>query len=459
MRRKIMMIGGAMLLGASTFGLAQPHAGGVLIGGGYPSNSTSYLNGLYSVDRATGKMTTVVDTFTARRPYYFNQTQMDVDNRTIALVTSGTNNTLYNLTYGLFRYNPATMRFSTIARSTMDFEDLSGLSIGQDGGYYITGYGRDTSNSIHYRVYRVAPSGQWTTVLSTLQLGYRQVFSSASIRDVDTGDLLIPADVSVGFFARPVYSLSHDGTIGTWNTSSGGPNPPYGMAQEIATGDLLHISGRTLYRTQKGRTATSSGSITSLVNSAYGVVFENQSVANPQLIAHSVVVGSSKTTATLEFIDPTTRTVTKTVTFVNTNTRTLSPYPSRPALNGNARYIQTVRTGSRTWDLKLSAPAYPNKPYVVAAGFSGVRPGVPFVGRHIWLNLDPLVPLTVDNKIPSVFDPGPLMLDGNGNATGKINTGFLPPAITLGLHIVLLVIDPAAPQGVAFITEPFPVTV
>jgi len=91
------------------------------------------------------------------------------------------------------------------------------------------------------------------TLPTTLELGYSQHFEYPTGRDVDTGDLLIPSSRSVGFFSYPVYALSPEGTVTTWNMSSGGAIPNYGGSQEIATGDILYMSGSYLYRVAEGR--------------------------------------------------------------------------------------------------------------------------------------------------------------------------------------------------------------
>jgi hypothetical protein len=115
-----------------------------------------------------------------------------------------------------------------------------------------------------------------------------------------------------------------------------------------------------------------------------------------------------------------------------------------------------VRTGARSWDIRFNFPTSPGQAYVAAAGMLGVDPGIPLGdGRRIWANPGPLLYLTTLNLIPAVFNPGPLVLDAKGHARGVIDLTALPPR-GLTIHRVAVVLDPHAPLGLGFITEPVP---
>ena len=434
---------------------AQAHPGGVLIGAGYPTNSNSYLNGLFMVSK-TGKMTTFIDTYTATRPNYFLQPVMGLDNKSLVFGCRGSGSSSYSLTYGIFKYDPDTMKYSTIARSTSIYNSVYGLQSNQDGDWFVNA--KSTVSGTNYYVYKVTNSGSETTVLTTLQLGHKQVFSYPLGQDVDTGDLLIPSSQSLGFFTRPVYALSSEGTVSTWNLSPAGPAPTNGWDQEIATGDILYMNASYVYRCKKGQDAETYTRVDLSPESAYTLAYENQSLAKPLLMTYSFRQISTFTTANIQYLDPSNKyTITKTLNFISATSSVKIPYPQLPILNHQERYFQTVKTGAGQWDMLFNFPTLRNKTYIVAAGMSGVRPGLLLGdGRHVWLNFDDLVRLTVDNKIAIVFNPGPQILNNKGQATGKINLTYLPLPLKLTIHILVAVIDPGAPGGIAFITEPYP---
>jgi hypothetical protein len=141
-----------------------------------------------------------------------------------------------------------------------------------------------------------------------------------------------------------------------------------------------------------------------------------------------------------------------TVTSVAVNGASVSP---RCIDFYRGRNIQTVRTARGKYDVRLSFPNHPNKAYVAAMGYSGVRPGILLPdGRRIAINPDTLTVVTVANQLPQLFNPGPGILDGNGEAKGALNVSFLPQ-LGLAVHVIAVVLDPAAPGGFAVIANPF----
>jgi hypothetical protein len=432
---------------------AQPHPGGVLLGGGnYSGSPTSYLNGMFLVGR-TGQLTTFVDTTNPPRALKFQHSAMGLDNRTLMVVAPTSN---YSLQAGLFRYDPATRTYSTVAGSDDDFAFPYGVTAGQDGEWYVNAQGWVDPWTPKHEIYRVSETGSWTTVLKTTQLGVSQAFTLPTGRDVDSGDLLIPTS----WQQAPTYALSEDGTLSTWysNSTWGGPQPVYGWTQEVATGDLIYMRNSTVYRYSKGTSKPTYASV-ALPPAEVGqpVIFDNQTAARPLLIAYTFRQSSTLSVANLRFIDPVTAAVTRTVNFIQANAWAAIPFSNRAILHHRDRYIQTVKTGSGRWDLRFSVPAFPAKGYVVGVAFSGVRPGFKLAsGRSVWLNFDPLLVLTVRNLIRPYFDPGPMVLDSGGEAKGSIDIHGLPLPLKTTAHVVLAVIDAAAPDGIAFVTEPYP---
>ena len=86
-----------------------------------------------------------------------------------------------------------------------------------------------------------------------------------------------------------------------------------------------------------------------------------------------------------------------------------------------------------------------------------MRPGVRIAdGRRIHLNLDPVVVATVFNQLPGIWNPGPGVLDSQGEAQGLLDIGRLnPPGGGFGIPIwiALVVVDASAPTGIKYIPD------
>lgn len=438
---------------------AQPHTDGVLIGGGYPGPSTNYLKGLFLVSRS-GQFSTLVDTSPSPRPYYFQQTAMDVDNRSIVFGALRSVSPANNLTSGVFRYDPATLQFTTIVRSTVDFTYVQGVAMSQDGDWIVNANGTNPNNTLKVRVYRVGNSGAYSTMLGTMQLGHVQEFRHSLGRDLATGEVLLSGRYNVGTMFRPIYALADDGSWRFWNRRQTGALQVGGWSYYLKTGEMVYTAGRNLYRVQPGPGPTSMTSLALPAGmNAHASVLDNQSAASPLMIAYSFLQGSGGTRASLAFIDPDDGSIVNTVNFLAAPSSVAIPYTLIEMLHHRNRYIQTVKTGPRRWRMQFDLPAFPGKGYVAIAGISGVRPGYRVGGRNIWLNYDGITYLTLANRIRSIFDPGPLVLDGQGRAQGQIDLSRLSASFGITAHVLVGVIDPQSPGGLAFVTDPYPMQI
>ena len=90
----------------------------------------------------------------------------------------------------------------------------------------------------------------------------------------------------------------------------------------------------------------------------------------------------------------------------------------------------------------------------MAMSMSGVRPGLLLKdGRTINLNPDWLTFFTL-GALPPFWSPGPGVLDGSGGAVARLDTSQLGP-IGLPLWFAMVVIDPLAPEGIAYILDTY----
>ncbi len=463
MKKSILLILAVCFL--STLIPAQPHPGGVLMGAGHPRPTDhNFLQGHYLVDKTTGVLSTFADTVKGPgRPFKWYFTTMDVDNRKVVVGTGGYTKDKYyheyNVKNGVFSYDPSTLKYATLAYNVNDFQFIFGVVADQDGGWYFDAWGLPT---VRWNVFRTSPGGgSYSTALTTVQLGYKLSLHYPLIRDVDSGDLLVCTEGTIitSVVEHPVYTLAPDGTFQTFNWSAHGAKPSMGLTQEVKTGDILWQLSNEIFRLSRGQQSKTkmAGLYLGQREFAYGMIYENQSSANPLLVTYAVQQLNTISSASLRWIDPEKNyTITRTERFIQANSFVPVPYQYRHIAHLGDRYIQTVKTGSRKWDIRFNFPALPGKNYVAAAGLSGIRPGIKMADdRRIWLNPDPLLFLTANNLIPSLWNPGPLKLDAKGNARGFIDLTAVP-ALGVPMHMVAMVLDRTAPGGVAFVTEPYP---
>ncbi len=457
----------ALLTVSALLAPAQPHPGGIVF---HNPDSSRTRSGVYVADRTTnGVWSTLFTPSATYNPASWTQAVMGPDNRTIVHGTVGTRGLQ---DHGVFAYDPTTGAVTTIASDATAFgtptaglggagytEGAHGVIVDQDGNYLIA-----SNNGL----YLADGSGAFTTL--------RTVPSPAHlVKDATTGDVVYFEYSTSPFFARsPVTALrlSNDNistTVQSLGSEALFTDQSNKWVQQLSTGDFLHPFG-TGFRvpllrfnpTQGPTTLTTIdvlGNLYATMAGANRCAFENQSQANPQLLVYGTESNQDTISAKILSLDPQN-------SWAVTNTNVLekkiylgtSDYfrTSGVLFNDRANYIQTVKTGVCTWDIKLSAPTYGGKNYALIAGASGYWPGVSIDSRRIMINPDVLAWATAYNLIPSVFNPGPMVLDANGAATGTIDlTGLNLPAGTRFLtHMVLLVLDKAAPNGIAFITEP-----
>jgi len=439
---------------------AQPHPGKLLLGGGYPTpGSTTYLAGFFRVDKQTGAYTTVIDTGTSpTRTYYVWDMAMDLDNQGYKLATGGTSSTLYDYRNGVFDYDPVSSTWATFAAGFTEFSSWNyAIKADQNGDW--THVARSSAGTL-YGIYRHS-GGSFTTVATTLTIGNPTAFSASSTIDYATGDLLLPSSGTATTSIRsPVYQVRYDGTITTWNASAFGGYPREGVKQRIANGNLYYLaSGRVVEVRPGTAAATTIATVAAGAGTAYGFLFENQTAAATRAICVSRTAVTTLYNYRLHELDPDGAwAVTRTASIVpDSPTLVPTPYPFQQLHHENDRYIQTVRSGSRRWDVLFQNPFFAGKGYVAAATCSGIRPGFALLdGRRVWINVDPCVFVTVQNLVPTIWNAGPGTLDAAGRAKGWIDVGSVSPAeLGVYLHLVLAILDNAAPSGIAFVTEPY----
>lgn len=130
----------------------------------------------------------------------------------------------------------------------------------------------------------------------------------------------------------------------------------------------------------------------------------------------------------------------------------------------------TVRTGKATWDINVRPDpvnsVYANRNFVVVASLTTPNRANPIAlpsGRELFLAPDPLTNLTVKALAAPFIQNNIGTLDPFGNATAKIDLSLLRSnrqAVNgTVVHLAGIVLNPAAPEGVDWVLEPWAFTV
>jgi len=429
------------------------HHDPVYIAGGYNAISTVNERGVFKIDAVAGTMSTF---FLPR--YYTFGFKMDVDNRQIVFATGYqfSSSTVYSGPHaGIYRFDPATQQFTTVRYDTMTFYRPYKLHVNQDGDYVVGAYTRNWTGSrteYHYRVVKVDRAGKLTTLLTSAKLGRSASFLSSIGTNIDTGHYLVCDHTSITTpttLRYPVLELTDEGQVHTWST--GGQYGWYGYysaPQDFRTGELTGPYGTRIYRLTPGTdTRTTIGTLslvsgTSLTQSRYDV----QSAAEPRWVAVGYATAAPYSTYIYR-VDA----FTGVVTSVLVDAAHRSIFYDFAFYRG--RHVQTVKVAPRRWEVRLSLPAHAGKLYTMALTLSGIRPGLRLPdGRTLFLNPDLFTILSMQNRIPGIFHPGPGRLDLNGEALGVLDVSAIP-RLDYPMWIAAVVLDPNAPSGIAFLPD------
>jgi hypothetical protein len=369
-----------------------------------------------------GKITTLFD-----NPDQAHGARMDVDNKHV-LVAIG----------DLFRLDPTSHAVTTLA--ALGFGSDGNVLVDHNGDYVFSGQPK----GIGWGLFRISGSTV-STIVTTAQMGLNVYLTAGLRRDIDDGHYVFQCFGGKSLGAHPMISVAPDGTFTTIAVNvTSVYTPNFEFAQDITSGDFFvgakNDNRGALIRVAKTGMATVVASTPNDLYMYEVVGADRASAAAPRLVHPYRGV--------LYYTDLTTFSVSTTyLNAVSVTPRCVDFY--------RGRNIQSVRTATRKYAIHFSFPHYPGKLYVAAMGFSGIRPGVLLNdGRRIALNPDALAVLTAGNRLPGLFNPGPGTLDSLGEARGTLDVSFLPQ-LGLPVHVIAVVLDPLAPNGLAVIADPF----
>lgn len=442
----------------NTHGTAQTeHEAVYLVGGNAPPQAANETSGVLILDArgATPALTSLFSTG------HYSRFGMDADNKHVLVGIEGASiaSTLFpGIKAGLYRFDPTTSRISTVysyATQTA-YDSVHNVEIDHNGDYIcqVRRYDYSVPSNNGNWIWKIS-HGVVTTILGTTQLGRTANLTGKMTTDIGTGEVLIgdfTYQTTPTTVRYPILSLDVDsGRIGTWNTGGAyGWYPYYSLTQRHDTGAVEGPFANAIFRVESGSVGRTT--IAAPQNTPFGFYgagkHDLQTAPNPRFVAVSYsAIGATQTY--LYHFDASTWAVTSIVPVSTMRTYNYAFEFYR------GRHTQAVRILPNRWQIRLCSPRHAGKRYAIAASLSGTAPGYTLAdGRRINLSLDAVSLLTLANVIPSVFDPGAGVLDSRGVAAATLD---LHRHGTLGvpLWIAWAVLDPHAPEGVAYLPDTY----
>jgi len=149
---------------------------------------------------------------------------------------------------------------------------------------------------------------------------------------------------------------------------------------------------------------------------------------------------------------------TNTVTVVHTGTAASMPGDAYEVLPLYDRDLGSRRTGRATWSLFVNpgAGSHAGKNFVVVASLAPPRPGLKLPdGRDLFIGFDSLTALSSAGSIPPFLVGNIGTLDVQGVGMGRIDLTLLGRGANgTVIHFCGVILDSAAPNGVAWVLDP-----
>jgi len=434
--------------------------------GGYGTTSSTYWNGVWVGD---ANNRTVTHLTPSDQLYYSRSMYMDLDNRRIVLAVEGTTSSSYSsfTRSGIYRVDPNLMAVTTVLSDTLALYTPRRLLINQDGDYVFSCYQRNPVTSRYeYGFLKLnSATNTLSTIMTSVTLGGSSMTAYSVGRNMDTGLYLFNLYSSPSFY----YAVLEVDDAGKFSTFGGGPSPSYGwygyyanMEQDHDTGSIVGHYNRALYELKKG--ASTRTTLWNLGHAGgftmqYGSRFDLQSASSKRLVASGyewkTINGNSYYEPAIFYVDASPP---YHVVSVNVDPNNTTGYRYHYIYGFDffrGRHVQTVKTGAKTWQLRISCPRFAGKSYVAAVSMSGYRPGLTLNdGRKIHLVPDTLTMLSLRGLLKPFVNTGPGILDAGGEAQGSLDFSALP-SLGQPMWIAVAVLDPQSPSGIAYLPDTY----
>jgi hypothetical protein len=143
------------------------------------------------------------------------------------------------------------------------------------------------------------------------------------------------------------------------------------------------------------------------------------------------------------------------------STRAVTTLAVHPALTSaedfmvhRGRSVSPFQVSPGRWHVQISLPNEPGRPYVAALGVSGTRPGVPYLGRRLPLNVDAITVLSAADRLRPYWTGGAGSLSAGGQAVARLDVGRLPGTAGIRVWIEVVTLDGASPPNLMTIADP-----
>lgn len=304
------------------------------------------------------------------------------------------------------------------------------------------------ANRVDHSIERVV-NGTTATTLRVAAGANQPFFTPRNIHyDVDTADFLVADGQSQ--LNSPLLRLEPDGL--SFTTVATGFEFRFGIVRDPNTGAIYSGSccngttGRSIEVLDAGQSTPRVWLASSALAGGYSVAVERASAPSARLF---VAAWDGAASEGLWTVDVSSGVPQKLATLAIGDAYRVVPIGSRT--------VQWRPRGINQWgiDVQIADPALASKPYVVALGVTGTRPGVPLAdGRRVPLVVDAVTFSSLTNRLGGLLSGAVGLLSG-GHASATLNlTPIGGRSLTFRVWAQVLVLDPAAPLGIALITDP-----
>jgi hypothetical protein len=378
---------------------------------------------------AKGTITTVIPASAMPSNMWFQCGTVDIDDQSMVIAFGQSNGPWNNPSGGLLFFDRWGMILKTVYSNV-----IGDVIVDDDGSYLATECwsGHMFSAGLLYRVSRAGS-------IRTIHFGVGRWFQSVQV-DIDTGDyrVLDTTQNAVLGIARNGNAIT---TLATLPSNMWFPV----MRQHVGDGSLYLCNGWHPPQSSVLRVSRS-GAVTTFVRTNFKEVstlrWDRVSAPHRRL----VVCAYTPTGPSLFFVDEQTRVVIPRAVPKSIYPRALVP----------PREVASRRIAPGQWEFGLHFAGHTGKAYAMGFSLSGVRPPVVLGdGRRIHLAVDALTALSLSGQVAPILTHNVGILGATDRAVVHLDLRALPENVAgINLYGLAVVLDPAAPLGVAIIADP-----
>jgi len=333
---------------------------------------------------------------------------------------------------GVLLVNRGGMILKTVSTSSVQIVDLI---VDDDGSYLGVGFLYRGNQKYSTPLLRISRTGLITTIHS----GFNRLFQGVQV-DIDSGDYRV-VDNQPGVLLGIDRSGKAVTTVATLSMWSGSLRQHAGDGSLYFPNSLGQSSAPSVLRASRSGMVTTFLGTSSSLGWCTSLHWDRVSARHRRLAA---CVGPTSFGSGLCFIDEQTRVVTPWAAQY-TYARALVP----------PREVASLRTAPGRWRFGLHFAGHAGKAYAMGFSLQGVRPHIPLGdGRRIQLAFDAITALSLSGRLAPILTHNLGILAPTDRAAVDLDVHALPGVAGINLYGLAVVLDPAAPRGVAIIADP-----